>query len=73
MKVMSNAAKKNIAQEPGILGPCKLEVVKQMARVNIDILKINANGVGTGENLIQVTIISTATGTNPLEKMEQPS
>ena len=44
-----------------------------MARVNTDILEINANGVGTGENLIQVTIISTATGTNPLEKMEQPS
>ena len=49
----------------------KLKVVKQeMARVNIDILGINANRTGTSENLIQMTIKSTAMGTNPLEEME---
>ena len=49
----------------------KLEVVKQqMARVNINILGINANRTGTSENLIQMTIKSTAMGTNPLEEME---
>ena len=41
-----------------------------MARVNIDILGINANRTGTSENLIQMTIKSTAMGTNPLEEME---
>ena len=45
----------------------KLEVVKQeMARVNI-------NTLGNGQervNLIQMTIISTNVGKNPLEEME---
>ena len=53
MQVKSDAVKKNIALEPGmlgpgqnLLGPCsnrgKLEMVKQeMARVNIDILGIS--------------------------------
>ena len=45
----------------------KLEVVKQeMARVNVDIL-------GIWVNLIQMTIISTTSGRNPSEEMEQPS
>ena len=46
----------------------KLEVVKQeMARVNINIL-----GISELEwvNLIQMTIISTTVGNNPLEEME---
>ena len=46
----------------------KLEVVKQeMARVNIDIL-----GISELEwvNLIQMTIMSTTLGRNPLQEME---
>ena len=52
----------------------KLEVVKQeMAGVNIDILGISElkwTGMGT---FIQMTIISTTVGKNPLEEMELPS
>ena len=49
----------------------KLEVVKQeMARVNIGILGISALNGPEWVNLIQVTIISTTVGKNPLEKME---
>ena len=49
----------------------KLKVVKQeMARVNIDILGISALNGPEWVNLIQVTIISTTVGKNPLEKME---
>ena len=49
----------------------KLEVVKQeMARVNIDILRISElRWTGTGE-FNSVTIISTTVGRNPLEEME---
>ena len=51
----------------------KLEGVKQeMVRVNIDILGISELK-WTGQewvNLIQMTIISTIVGKNPLEKME---
>ena len=52
----------------------KLEVVKQeMTRVNIDILGISElKWTGMGE-FIQMTIISTTEGKNPLEEMEQPS
>ena len=49
----------------------KLDMVKQeMARVNIDILGISElkwTGMGT---FIQMTIISTTMGKNPLEEME---
>ena len=46
----------------------KLEVVKQeMARVNIDTLEISGL---EWVNLIQMTIIFTTVGKNPLEKME---
>ena len=46
----------------------KLEVVKQeMARVNINILWISEM---EWVNLIQMTIISTTVGKNPLEEME---
>ena len=46
----------------------KLEVVKQeMARVNTDILGISEL---KWANLIQMTIISTTVGKNPLEEME---
>ena len=46
----------------------KLEVVKQkMARVNTDIFGISEL---KWVNLIQMTIISTTVGKNPLEKME---
>ena len=49
----------------------KLEVVKQeIAKVNIDILEISKlKWTGMGE-LIQMTIISTTVGKNPLEEME---
>ena len=48
----------------------KLNVVKQeMARLNIDILGINKqNGLREWVNLIQMTIISTSVGKNPLEE-----
>ena len=46
-----------------------LDVVKrEMARVNIDILRINE--LKWTENLIQMTIISTTEGKNPLEEIE---
>ena len=49
----------------------KLELVKQeIAKVNIDILGISElKWTGMGE-LIQMTIISTTVGKNPLEEME---
>ena len=49
----------------------KLEVVKrEMARVNIDILGISELKWTGGENLTQITIVSTTMGRNPLEEME---
>ena len=49
----------------------KLEVVKQeMARVNMDILGIGELKWTGMANLIQMTIISTTVGKNPLEEME---
>ena len=49
----------------------KLEVVKQeMARVNIDILGISELKWTGWANLIQMTIISTTMGKNPLEETE---
>ena len=49
----------------------KLEVVKQeMARVNINILGISEIKWTERVNLIQMTIISTTVGKNPLEEME---
>ena len=49
----------------------KLEMVKQeMARVNIDILGISElKWMGMGE-LIQMTLMSTNVGKNPLEEIE---
>ena len=52
----------------------KLEVVKQeMARVNINILGISELNGPEWANLIQMTIISTTVGKNPIEEMEYPS
>ena len=49
----------------------KLEVVKQeMASVNIHILAISKLNGPEWVNLIQMTIISTTMGENPLEEME---
>ena len=49
----------------------KLEVVKkQMASVNIGILGISELKWTGWANLIQMTIISTTVGKNPLEEME---
>ena len=49
----------------------KLEAVKQMARVNIDILGISELKWTEMElNLTQMIIISTTVGKNPLEEME---
>ena len=48
----------------------KLEVVKQMARVNTNILRISElKWIGMGE-FTQMNIISTTVGKNPLEEME---
>ena len=48
----------------------KLEVVKQeMATVNIDILGISELKWTRMANLIQMTIISSTVGKNPLEEM----
>ena len=41
-----------------------------MARVNIDILRISELKWTERENLIQMTLISTTVGKNPLEEME---
>ena len=52
IEASSDAVKSNIAYEPGMLGPCnqgKLEVVKQMARVKVNILgisKLKCTGMG---------------------------
>ena len=49
----------------------KLEVVKQeMAIVNIDILGISELNGLEWVNLIQITIIPSTVGKNPLEEME---
>ena len=49
----------------------KLKVVKQnMSRVDIDILGISEIKWTERVNLIQMTIISTTVGKNPLEEME---
>ena len=49
----------------------KLEVVKQeMARVNSDILGISELNGWKWANLIQMAIVSTTVGKNPLEEME---
>ena len=49
----------------------KLEVVKQeMARVNNGILGISKLNGREWASLIQMTIISTTVGKNPLEEME---
>ena len=52
----------------------KLEVVKQeMARVNVDILRISELKWTEWVNLTQMTIISTTAGRNPSEEMKWPS
>ena len=48
----------------------KLEMVKQMARVNIDILGISEVKWTGWMNLTQMTIISTTVGRDLLEKVE---
>ena len=48
-----------------------LDVVKQeMARLNTDIFGISKLSGSEWVNLIQMTIISTTVGKNPLEEME---
>ena len=48
----------------------KLKVVKQMPRVNIDILGISKLNGLEWVNLTQTTIMSTTAGRNPSEEME---
>ena len=49
----------------------QLEVVKQeMARVNVDILRISKLNELEWVNLTHMTVISTTVGKNPLEEME---
>ena len=45
-------------------------VKREMARVNIEILGISEINGSESVNLIQITMISTTVGKNPLEKME---
>ena len=52
----------------------KLEVINQeMVSVNVNILGISELNGLEGVDLIQVTIMSTTVGKNPLEEMEEPS
>ena len=49
----------------------KLGMVKQeMVRINIDILGISELNGPEWANLIQMTIISTTVGKNPIDEME---
>ena len=48
----------------------KLEAIKQMARVNVDFLRISELKWTGMVNLTQMTIISTTVGKNSLEEME---
>ena len=49
----------------------KLEVVKQeIARVNVDILGISELKWTRNIELIQITVVSTTVGKNPLEEIE---
>ena len=49
----------------------KLKVVKlEMARVNVDILRISKLNGLEWVNLTQMTIISTTVGRNPLEEIK---
>ena len=49
----------------------KVEVVKERARINIDILGISElKWTGEWVNLTQMTIVSTTVGKNPLEETE---
>ena len=72
MGVKSNAVKSNTIETWNVrsMNQGKLEVVRQMARVNIDILGISElKWTGMGE-FNSMTIISTTVGKNPLEEME---
>ena len=77
--VTGDRSKVQSCKEQYFIGTCnvrsmnqgKLEVVKEeMARVNIDILGISEVKWTGWANLIQMTIISTTVGKNPLEEME---
>ena len=48
-------------------------VKQEMVRINIDILGISELNGPEWANLIQMTIISTTVGKNPIDEMEQPS
>ena len=79
MDVTSDRSKVQCCKEQYCMGTCnvrsmnqgKLEVGKQqMARVNINILGISEVKWTGMANLIQMTIISSTVGKNPLEEME---
>ena len=79
MRVTGNGSKVQCCEEQYCIGTWnvrsvnqgKLEVVKQMARVNIDILGISELKWTEMElNLTQMIIISTTVGKNPLKEME---
>ena len=79
MDVTGDGSQVRCCEEPYCIGTWNvrsmnqgnLEVIKQeMARVNIDILGISELKWTGRVNLIQMTIISTTVGKNPLEEME---
>ena len=77
VKVKSNAVKNNYCigtWNVRSMNQSKLDVLKQeMARLNIHIWGISEIKWRKWENLIQMSIISTTVGKNPLEEMELPS
>ena len=79
MDVTGDGSKVRCCEEQYCIGPWnvwsmnqgKSEVVKQkMARVNIDILLISEIKLTEWVNFIQMIIISTLVGKNPLGEME---
>ena len=77
--VTGTGSKVRCCKEQYCIGTCnvrsmiqgKLEVVKQeMASVNVNILGISELSGLEWVNLIQMTLISTVGGKNPLEEME---
>ena len=73
IEAMPNAVKNIIAMgtwNARSVNQGKLEAIKQMARVNVDFLRISELKWTGMVNLTQMTIIFTTVDKNPLEEME---